>query len=264
MNSYEEKLERRRERLLERAENKRREAEGHHKRADSMASVIPFGQPILVGHHSEGRDRSYRARIHGHMSKWIDLDSYAKDLERRAESVGRAGISSDDPEAIDKLKAKVARLEETQEKMKQANRAIRAKNDEDLKTMGFTEAQIEKLKAPDFCGRIGFPGYALTNNGANIRRIKQRIEQLEVKSETSEFKETEHLGGALVVREDPTANRVQLVFSSKPEESTRTMLKGAGFRWSPTEGAWQRHLNGAGIAAANYIAQKLTEVNHGS
>jgi hypothetical protein len=263
MNSYEEKQERRRERLLERAESKRREAEGHHRTADRMASVIPFGQPILVGHHSEKSDRRYRARIHGHMSKWIELDSYAKELERRAESVGRAGISSDDPEAIDKLKAKVALLEETQEKMKQANRAIRAKNDEDLKTMGFSEAQIEKLKTPDFCGRIGFPDYALTNNGANIRRIKQRIQQLEVKSETSEFKKSEHLGGALIVREDPTANRVQLVFSSKPEQATRSMLKGAGFRWSPTEGAWQRHLNGAGISAANYIVQKLTEVNNG-
>ena len=163
MNEYEAKQERRRERLLERAERKRREAEGHHRRADSMASIIPFGQPILVGHYSEKSDRRYRTRIHGHMNKWVELDRYAAELERRAEAVGTAGISSDDPEAIDKLKAKVARLEAMQEKMKQANRAIRAHNDEDLKTLGFDDAQIAKLKTPDFCGRVGFPDYALSN-----------------------------------------------------------------------------------------------------
>jgi hypothetical protein len=32
--------------------------------AHRMADAIPFGQPILDGHHSEGRDRRYRDRIH--------------------------------------------------------------------------------------------------------------------------------------------------------------------------------------------------------
>ena len=29
---------------------------------DKALSVIPFGQPILIGHHSEKRDRNYRRR----------------------------------------------------------------------------------------------------------------------------------------------------------------------------------------------------------
>ena len=32
-------------------------------RAKSMASVIPFGQPILIGHHSENRDRRFRKTV---------------------------------------------------------------------------------------------------------------------------------------------------------------------------------------------------------
>jgi Domain of unknown function (DUF3560) len=257
VNSYEEKQGARRARLLERAETKRREAKGHQRTADRMASVIPFGQRILVGHYSEGRDRRYRARIHGHMSKWIELDNYAKELERRAESVGTGGISPDDPEAIDKLKAKVARFEAVQEKMKQANRAIRAKNEEDLKTLGFDEAQIAKLKTPDFAGRIGFPDYALTNNGANIRRIKQRIEQLE-KAGQVEAKEIQGEGYRL--EQSPEENRIMFVFDAKPAEAVRQLLKSNGFRWSPTRGAWVRFLNGAGKAAANYVIQKLQEV----
>jgi Domain of unknown function (DUF3560) len=260
VNDYEAKQEARRERLLERAEAKRREAEGHHRTADRMSSVIPFGQPILVGHHSEKSDRRYRARIHGHMSKWIELDSYAKELERRAESIGRAGISSDDPEAIDKLKAKVARLEAMQEKMKQANMAIRAKNDEDLKTLGFDDAQITKLKQPDFLGRVGFPDYALTNNGANIRRIKHRIEQLE-KAGQAEAKEIR--GKGYRIEESPEENRIMFIFDAKPADGIRQLLKSNGFRWSPTRGAWVRFLNGAGWVAANYVSQKLKEIDNG-
>ncbi|MEE8059026.1 MAG: DUF3560 domain-containing protein [Pseudomonadales bacterium] len=42
----------------------RQESQTVYKRAKDMAPVIPFGQPILVGHHSEHRDRRYRDRIH--------------------------------------------------------------------------------------------------------------------------------------------------------------------------------------------------------
>ena len=50
--------------------------------------------------------------------------------------------------------------------------------------------------------------------------------------------------------ENTQANRVQLMYDGKPDQETRTKLKRAGFRWSPSEGAWQRHLNSGGIWAA--------------
>ena len=69
MNSYEAKLEAKRERYEKKAEQLREEAERLHEHAHQMADVIPFGQPILVGHHSEGRDRRYRERIHNTFGK---------------------------------------------------------------------------------------------------------------------------------------------------------------------------------------------------
>lgn len=71
-------------------------------------------------------------------------------------SVGTGGISSDDPQAVEKLEAKLATLEKHQEMMKAANAAIRmkdpAKGDAKLAELGYTPEDIAKLRAPDFCG----------------------------------------------------------------------------------------------------------------
>jgi hypothetical protein len=37
------------------------------------------------------------------------------------------------------------------------------------------------------------------------------------------------------------------------------LLKRHGFRWSPTAKAWQRHLNGAGRAAARFVLEALSK-----
>ena len=52
------------------------------------------------------------------------------------------------------------------------------------------------------------------------------------------------------------ADRVQIVMEDKPSESVRADLKTRGFRWSPTNKAWQRKNTNAGIAAAEAIIKK--------
>src|SRR5436309_1213505 len=104
MNSYELKVEARRERLLAAADKAERLSAAMHKAASAAASVIPFGQPILVGHHSEGRDRRYRARFNAKYERSFELSKKAAALRSAAESIGKAGISSDDPDAVVKLR----------------------------------------------------------------------------------------------------------------------------------------------------------------
>ena len=79
-NSYEQKLDNKRERLLNAADKAEREGDARIKRANSDASVIPMGQPILVGHHSEKRDRNFRNRIHNNFSKGHELKEKASRL----------------------------------------------------------------------------------------------------------------------------------------------------------------------------------------
>jgi hypothetical protein len=263
-NAYELRQERRRERLLDAAERAKQSAEGHRHTADRMASVIPFGQPILVGHHSEKADRRYRARIHGHMGKWIAETKHAEELERKAASVGTGGISSDDPDAISKLQAQLASLEAMQERMKAGNRIVRDKSLTDeqkvekLTTIGLTHENAWRALKLDFCGRVGFPDYALQNNNANVRRIRERIEEMQERSQQTADPQP-ITGQGFQISEDRADNRILIIFDAKPPQPIRELLKRSGWRWSPTREAWVRMLNNAGRASAQYVTQKLCE-----
>lgn len=259
MNDYEQRQEERRERYEQRAEKLRAEARRLHGQAHDMASAIPFGQPILVGHHSEGRDRRYRERIHNTFGKSFAAQEKAEYYERKAESVGKSGISSDDPDAVQKLKAKLAELEKLPETMKQANALIRKHKTPEaqqaaLLEMGMTEAEAKALLTPSWANTQGFMPFQLSNNNANIRRIRLRIEQLERAAQrVTRVEECE----GYTYREDAEQNRIMFLFEGKPEENIRTLLKTHGFKWSPRRRAWVRMLNGMGRFAAQRVRMQL-------
>lgn len=180
--------------------------------------------------------------------------NYIQGLLDKIRSVGTGGISSDDPQAVEKLEAKLAALEKHQEMMKAANAAIRmkdpAKGDAKLAELVYTPEDIAKLREPDFCGRIGYPAYALQNNNANIRRIRGRIAELKKRTESTP-EGWEFDGGRVVV--NTTENRLQVIFDGKPDADVRTELKGEGFRWAPSQGAWQRQLTDNAMRAARRL-----------
>ena len=240
MNVYERKLEERRARLEAAAEKAQASADAAFRRANLREEVsgIPFGQPILVGHHSEGRHRAAIRRADNAMRKSIEESKRAAELAGRAASVGTGGISSDDPDAIAKLKTELAECETRQAAMKDYNAKWKAKGNK-----AGRQSDGTWVDSP-------FPAYCLTNNSANMRRIKLRIEQLE-KAATREHKEENRPNGVKIVH-NVEENRLQILFPGKPDEAMRTKLKSNGFRWSPMAGAWQRQLNNAAIWAADY------------
>lgn len=95
-----------------------------------------------------------------------------------------------------------------------------------------------------------YPAYELSNNNANIRRIRQRIAELEAKKENP-AEGWEFDGGKVVVNQ--SMNRLQIVFDDRPDEGLRSELKGEGFRWAPSQGAWQRQLTDNAMRAARRI-----------
>lgn len=260
--TYTERREARIERLRDAAEKAKREGEQLYSRARTMGECIPFGQPILVGHHSEKRDRNYRERINRTYDKAFQADNRASYYENRASAAeNNSAISSDDPEAITLLKTKIAKAEAEQERYKAINKAIRQNKTPQTRikaiiALGLGEATAQKLLEKDCFGGIGIPSYKLTNNNANINRMKNRLASLEKNSNRGD-KETKYEG--FTVCEDTTENRVMFIFPGKPDEGTRTTLKGRGFKWSPSRGAWVRMLNNAGRYAAQDVVAKLAQ-----
>ena len=254
--AYEAKRQARYERLIAAAERAERESSVNWQSASTMADAIPFGQPILIGHYSEGRDRRYRARIESKHRKGYELHQKAESLRTRASAAkDNSTIFSDDPRASEKLTDKLEKLEKRQEIMKAANKLVRKNDRAGLAEMGFSEARIDRLFTPDFCGRLGFADYKITNNGANIRRIKERIESLDrhAKDETSEVE----INGIRIL-DNTDENRVQIFFPGKPSEIIRTALKSHGFKWAPSTGAWQRMRSFDALYQAKQIIKDKT------
>lgn len=176
-------------------------------------------------------------------------------------SVGMGGIMSDDKNAIAKLTSKTEALERLQAHMKAVNAYYRKHKSLDG-CPDLYDGEAEKIKASMFASwrasPVPFESYEISTNNANIRRIRQRIETLEKEAQRAESaaKEPEQ-GDGFILQENYDIGRIQFLFDDKPDEDTRSLLKSHGFRWAPSEGAWQRLLNDNGRSAARTVKAAL-------
>lgn len=168
-------------------------------------------------------------------------------------------IMSGDADAVERLREKISAAEAEQAKMKAANAAIR-KNAKAGKTaqvaalvaLGYTETMAGQVVAPDSFGNIGFPSYEMTNGGANIRRMRERLVSLE---RVKAVKDSVETGAAGKVEVCPGENRVRLVLPGKPDDATRALLKSRGFRWAPSLGCWSGYVSDRTVQTAREVAQ---------
>jgi hypothetical protein len=233
---YEAKRAARYERLKAAAERAAKESAAAWSQARDMAAVIPFGQPIHVGHHSEKADRNYRARIENKHRRGYELHKKAAELDSRAESIKRnQAIFSDDPEASEKIADKIARLEARQQLMKDTNAAIKKQDRARLAELGYTEKAAERLLTEKDCfGGLGFARFELSNNGANIRRLKERAAIIEKKQATADSEHTMQDGTR--IQYAPSENRIRIWFTARVPADVYKSLRQHGFRVSPSLG----------------------------
>jgi hypothetical protein len=190
----------------------------------------------------------------------IEFRKRALDAIRKTLQPELRPIMSGDADATARLHAKIAAAEKLQNGMRAANAAIRkhAKAGPEAQIaalvaldIGISEPRARDLLKPDFAGRIGFADYELTNNGANIRRMKERLAVVERDHATPE---TTALGANARLEDAPAENRIRLFFPGKPDVEVRTQLKSHGFRWTPSLGCWQATRNPSSLEAARQIA----------
>lgn len=255
---FEERRQRRIDNAENRAEKNAQESDRLWEKADDMASIIPMGQPILVGHHSEKGDRRYRGKIDQTRRKSIEASDKSAYYADKAEGIkANDAIFSDDPSALEKLEAKLKSLTELSEFMKNANACIRKKDREGfLKLPLASEEMWVELHDEKRFGGFGFAGFTLSNNSAERRRVAQRIDRIRKQNERPVIDTT--IGNARVF-ENREANRLQIIFEEKPNASVISQLKSHGFRWCRSEGTWQRHISGNALYWAKQILNGLKD-----
>ena len=236
-NEWERRQRAKAERYGELAEKAKEVGQAAVERVHKLRDTIPFGEPIHIGHYSEQRDRNFRDKLNRKEdAAWAENNkaNYYADKAARIEKNldTNAVISSDDPDAVTKLEQKLAKMEEKREKIKTFNKAARAKCEDQA------------------------PKYLLQNLGGNIKRVKERIADLQRRSQ---LQDSEKEVAGITVKQDVADNRIKLFFPGKPVEEVRANLRRHGFIWSGRGGCWQRQLNGSGIFAAEQVCQWLEE-----
>ena len=84
--------------------------------------------------------------------------------------------------------------------------------------------------------------------------IAEAIREQKVDTIVQESKSIPFENGEIIFNH--AMNRIQIKYNNKPSPDIITQLKKRAFRWSPTAGVWQRHLNNAG----KYEVQNITGV----
>lgn len=184
--SYRDRRLARAERLRGWAEKRAARSASSFRSAHEAIAGIPPGQPILVGHHSERHHRRdlerHDSRMRAafeHQDKAVSMASKADEIERQADNA----IYSDDIDAVDRLKEKIAGLEAERERIKVVNRLVRkhglAGAADQLTEAERTELiKLSAIQAYYQPEKKGFPPYVLSNLGGNISRLRKRLEFL--------------------------------------------------------------------------------------
>lgn len=158
-------------------------------------------------------------------------------IKARIKNFANRPIMSGDESAIDRLTEKVEKLRKKREEMKQEN----------------AEARKAGKTAP-------YGSYTLSNSLANLRTAEKRLEELKKAKETPTAAADDLKNEFCEVVRNTDIMRLQLVFSGKPDDETRNILKSNGFKWAPSQKAWQRQLNNNAVYAAKRVFSSLAEL----
>lgn len=222
---YKERQQIKKERYEELADKARRKSKEQSDKHNKIANNIPLGQPILVDHYSANRHRNDIRKMERAIENSIREDEKADYYDSKASNIENSNtISSDDPEAIQKLEHKLQVLE----------------NDK------------AKIKAREH------HTWELSNLNQQMRSIRERLKELK-ELEDLQFDDISSNGGKVIHNAD--VNRIQFIFDSIPDEKIRDILKHRGFKWSRYNKAWQRLYNKNGIRATRWVLDEISKLD---
>jgi len=194
------------------------------------------------------------------ISEYHHIQGYLSKIKKLSNA--STAIKSGDENALEMLQEKINTLETLQSEMKAENAYYRKH-----KTMkGYNGISDERAMEidndihKDYWG-VPHPSFQLTNNNAKIKSAKARLANLS-RAKAKDTIETEN--EYFKVIENTEIMRLQLIFDGKPNAEIRTILKSNGFKWAPSQEAWQRQLTPNARRSAEYVANEIAkmEANH--
>ncbi len=280
---YYDRQEEKEERRIERAAKLEAEAERLDQQANRLSDAMN-GTPILIGHHSEKRHRRDIDRVWDWRRKAAANRREAERLRSHKPAHRSGVISSDAPDALEQIRAKIADCERLRDRDKALNAAWRkagkpsfvdfqrremtAEEAEALKVQVERFAELAKIKpakamrlASACCYSWDKPGNP-SRYSTEIRRLRKREADLLKESERRATGGQDDRvfcreGLRVVASEDREDNRICLYFDAIPEEEDRKKLKACGWRWSRRAQRWQRMLTPSAWPHVSWIAESL-------
>lgn len=232
-----ERMEARLERREQWAQSRTKEAAQRFGAASKLADAIPFGQPILVGHHSEKHARRDQERIHNNMSKGCEAQAMASRHVGVAGSLShalRVSVFSDDCDVVEALAARVAKLEGERSHMRTVNALFRKKDAAGLAALGLDLVKLQATVAgfESYRDKQPYAKYELSNLGGRISKDRKRLDFVKVQQARVALANASMKGVTL----EDCGDYVRVTFAEKPEREILDALRGAGFHWGA--GSW--------------------------
>lgn len=184
-------------------------------------------------------------KISGEMLDYIDRVRKAKAQDAYYEAHPEARpVMSGDSDAIERLEAKLEKAKKYHEQLKQVKALIKGgmSNEAASASVG--------LSAP-----VAWHSFNIQYANKAVKELEAKIANL---SAARAKPSTETTINGVRVLENTEAMRLQIFFEGKPPAPMIALLKSNGFKWAPSNMAWQRQLtNNAIYSFKNFIRPAL-------
>lgn len=175
----------------------------------------------------------------------------------RAHFVPPTTISSADPDAAERLAAKLAEQRADHERMVASNKAWRLKDRgaalAALRALGYADGEANRIAADK---QAPFASYQLTNSTARIKATEGRLAEVARIRETAAafapivFDATDVRPAGQIDIDD---GRVVITFAERTSRELYEALRARAFLWSPKRGAFVRKHTPEALAAARLV-----------
>lgn len=189
---------------------------------------------------------------------WDEYDEIKAILDK-IKAVGTGAVDLNDPHAREMLTEQLQRYQTQLDQSKEINAYYRKHKSFDgcphisPERAAKWNAELADAKSRGYVMDNPVPSYELTSMRGKIKRLQARLDELDkLQAAAEQPAETEDFIGGQIVR-NAELNRLQIIFDEVPDTDTRNELKSNGFRFSPTNRAWQRQLTDNAERAARHI-----------